>query len=195
MIAHKFLLAASLCATTALAQSSGIQPENMDRSVKPGDNFYLFANGAWMKRTEIPADRTSVGSFTIVADKTDAQMKAIFSDLVAHPAAPGTEQRMVADLYASFMNTEAIEKNGLASIKPELAAIDAITTRTQLATALGSTLRADVDPLNNTNFHTQNLFGIWVAPGFNDPGKNAPTFSPEAPPCPDATTTSPTPST
>ena len=66
------------------------------------------------------------------------------------------------------------------------------TTHAELARALGLTLRADVDALNNTIFHTANIFGLWVAPGFNDPDHYAPICCRAASNCPTATTTSPT---
>jgi endothelin-converting enzyme/putative endopeptidase len=66
------------------------------------------------------------------------------------------------------MNENAIEARGLAPLKPHLASIAAIKNKQQLAHVLGETLRADVDALNNTNFHTPNLFGFWTAPGFSD---------------------------
>ncbi|MDE1162751.1 MAG: M13 family metallopeptidase [Acidobacteriaceae bacterium] len=165
----------ALTASAALAQD-GIKVNDIDHGVKPGDDFYLFANGNWQARTEIPADRTSVGSFTIVADKTDKQLKTIFEQLASSQPAPGTDARRVADLYASFMDEASIEQNGKNSpaVKERLAAIAAVHDRNSLATMLGRMLRADVDPLNNTNFHTANLFGIWVAPGFNDSEHYAP---------------------
>src|SRR5438270_5413461 len=72
------------------------------------------------------------------------------------------------------MEESGIESKGLAPLKPHLQAIAAIKDKKQLARVLGEGLRADVDPLNNTNFHTENLFGIWVAPGFNDPDRYTP---------------------
>ena len=66
------------------------------------------------------------------------------------------------------MDEAGIEAKGLTPLKPHLDAIAAIKDKHELAHALGETLRADVDALNNTNFHTPNLFGLWVAPGFND---------------------------
>jgi endothelin-converting enzyme/putative endopeptidase len=66
------------------------------------------------------------------------------------------------------MNEQAIEAKGLAPLQPHLKAISDIKDKHQLARALGETLRTDVDPLNNTNFHCANLFGLWVAPGFHD---------------------------
>jgi endothelin-converting enzyme/putative endopeptidase len=180
-MAHRFSLIQpfvfAACLTTSLAfaqQSTGVQLQDIDHAVRPGDDFYLYANGEWQKRTEIPADRTGVGAFTIVGDKTDAQLKEIFADLAKNPGAPGSDTHKVADLYASYIDEAAIERNGLANFKPKFAAIESIKTRAELAHALGLSLRADTDALNNTNFHTQNLFGLWVAPGFNDPDHYAP---------------------
>ena len=66
------------------------------------------------------------------------------------------------------MDEAGIEAKGLAPLRPHLKSIAAIHNKRELARALGETLRADVDAFNNTNFHTSNLFGLWVAPGFND---------------------------
>ena len=84
------------------------------------------------------------------------------------------DERKIVDLYHSYMDESAIESHGLAALKPHLAEIAAIHNPRELAHALGLTLRADVDALNNTNFHTANLFGLWVAPSFNDPEHYAP---------------------
>src|SRR5205823_9289568 len=82
-------------------------------------------------------------------------------------AATGTGTRKIADLYNAYMDESGIEAKGLSPLKSHLAAIAAIHDKKGLARALGESLRADVDPLNNTNFHTANLFGLWVAPDFN----------------------------
>jgi len=152
----------------------GFNPASIDRSVKPGDNFFLYANGEWIKNTELPADRASIGSFSIIADRTDKQVAGIIADAAKANAAEDTDTRRIADLYASFMDTATIDGRGLAPIKPELDHIAAIKTQRDLARVLGLTLRADVDALNATNYHTANLFGLWVAPGFNDPDHYAP---------------------
>src|SRR3984893_14616736 len=82
------------------------------------------------------------------------------------PAGPNA--RRIAGLYNSYMDEAAIEAKGLAPLRPQLDAIAAIHDKRELARALGESLRADVDALNNTNFYTPNLFGLWVAPGFNE---------------------------
>ncbi len=158
----------------AMAQSHGVNPANLDQSVAPGDNFYQYANGKYLDRTEIPGDRSSVSGFSALADIVNKRVAGIIQQAVDAKAAPGTEKRKIADLYASYMNESAIDANGMAALKTHLAEIAAVHTQRELATALGKTLRADVDPLNNTNYHTANIFGLWVAPGFNDPDHYAP---------------------
>jgi putative endopeptidase len=88
-----------------------------------------------------------------------------------HPA-QASNDRKIADYYAAFMDEAAIEKNGLAPLKPELDRIAAIRTRDDLARVLGSELRADVDPINATNFQTENLFGLFVTQALEDPSHN-----------------------
>jgi putative endopeptidase len=163
------LLALAAFAQEATApETHGIVVANLDRSVKPGDDFYRFANGDWVKRTEIPPDRAGVDVFTKLADLSNKRTKDLIEEIAKSNAPAGSGERKVADLFNSYMNEAAIEAKGMAPLKPHLDAIAAIRDKKQLARALGETLRADVDALNNTNYHTANLFGLWVAPGFSD---------------------------
>ena len=149
-------------------ETHGIVIANMDRSVKPGDDFYLFANGEWIKRTEIPPDRSRIGVFTKLDQLSSKRTAALIEEAAKAKGAAGSGTRKIADLYNSYMDEAGIEAKGLTPLKPHLEAIVAIKDKRELARALGESLRADVDALNNTNFHTANLFGLWVAPGFND---------------------------
>ena len=79
---------------------------------------------------------------------------------------------MVANYYSAFMNEKAIESSGTGPLKPLLARLDAIKDKAALTRALGESMRANVDPLNNTNFYTENLFGLWVAQGLSDSTRN-----------------------
>jgi len=153
---------------TEAQETHGVVLSNIDRSVKPGDDFYEFANGEWIKRTQIPPDRAGVDVFTKLADLSNKRTADLIQEISKSNAPAGSALRKVADLYNSYMDEAGIETRGLAPLKPHLDAIAAIKDRKQLARALGQTLRADVDALNNTNYHTPNLFGLWVAPGFND---------------------------
>ena len=146
----------------------GITVANMDRSVKPGDDFYRFANGEWIRRTEIPPDRAGVNVFTKLGDLSNQRTKDLIEELAKSKAPAGSGERKVADLFNSYMDEAGIEAKELTPLRPHLDAIAAIHNKKELAYAFGQTLRADVDALNNTNFHTPNLFGLWVAPGFQD---------------------------
>ena len=149
-------------------ETHGIDVANMDRSVKPGDNFHLYCNGDWIKRTEIPPDRSRLSVFATLADVSDTRTAALVEEAAKNGGPAGSSARKIAVLYSSYMDEGVIEAKGLAPLQPHLKAIAAIRNKKELAAALGETLRADVDALNNTNFHTPHLFGLWVAPGFND---------------------------
>jgi putative endopeptidase len=168
-----FLLFAALNGGTQDAPATqpdqhGISVANMDRTVKPGDNFYEYANGEWIKRTEIPPDRGSVGVFSKLADLSNKRTAGLIEELAKSNPPAGSGARKVADLFTSYMDENGIEAKALEPVRPHLDALNAIHDKHELARALGESLRADVDALNNTNFHTANLFGLWVAPGFND---------------------------
>jgi putative endopeptidase len=166
------------CALTISAfaqmQDTGISIPNMDPAVRPGDNFYLYANGGYIARTKLPADRAAMGVFNTLLDLSFKQVASIIDDATKANAPAGSEERKIADLYKSYMDEAAIESHGMAALKPHLAEIAAIHNQRELAHAFGLTLRADVDALNFSNFHTANIFGLWVAPSFNDPDHYAP---------------------
>ncbi len=165
------LAASLLCLLpiAALAQEThGIVIANMDTAIKPGDDFYHYANGNWIKRTEIPADRGGIGVFSSLEDLSNKRTADLIEEAAKSSAPPGSGQRKIADLYNSYMDEAGIEAKGITPLRPHLDAIAAIKDKTDLAHVLGEGLRADVDALNNTHYHTSNLFGLWVAPGFND---------------------------
>jgi len=155
-------------ADAATPQVHGINPANMDTSVNPGDDFFRYANGAWLKRTEIPPDRAGVGVFTPLADLSNKRTAGIIEDAAKEESPAGSEARKIADLYHSYMDEPGIEKKGLAPIQAQLRKFAAIRNKRELARVFGENLRADVDPMNNTNYHTMHLFGMWVGPGFED---------------------------
>ncbi|HEX7701319.1 MAG TPA: M13 family metallopeptidase, partial [Kofleriaceae bacterium] len=139
------------------------------RSVAPGDDFYAFANGGWLKSHEIAADRVVIGTGQTVFDETQRRTAELIK--TADTAAPGTEARKIGDLYASYMDEAAIEAKGIAPLAPILEQLTAVTDEKSLARALGSSLRADVDVLNATNYSTANIFGLWIAQDLDEPSR------------------------
>jgi putative endopeptidase len=152
---------------------SGLDVAGVDKAVKPGDDFFAYANGAWDKTAEIPADRSSYGLGAQMVEITDKRVADIIQNLGKGGQPLTAEQKKIADYYAAYMDEAAIEARGLKPIEGELKAIEAIKTRKDLAKALGRTLRADVDVLNATNYYTQNLFGLWVAADLDHPKRYA----------------------
>ncbi|HET7755660.1 MAG TPA: M13 family metallopeptidase [Steroidobacteraceae bacterium] len=160
-------------AAASVPAGHGIDLAAIDRAVRPGDDFFRYANGTWLQQTRIPPDRSVYGTFAILTELNTKRTVALIRDAAASAPA-GSDARRVGDYYASFMDEARIEKLGLKPLEPELARIDAIESRRQLAQALGATLRTDVDVLNNTSLHTENLFGLWVAQDLDDPAHYSP---------------------
>ena len=140
----------------------GIDPAWLDKTVKPGDDFYAFANGSWMKSAEIPADRSSIGGFTIADQQTERQLGDLIGKIRSSSAGAASEEGKLRDFYNAYLDTAKIDTLGMAPIKADLDRFAAISDVSALSRALGEQLRADVDPLNATNFRTENLFGVFV---------------------------------
>ncbi|MFE8598768.1 M13 family metallopeptidase [Archangium violaceum] len=153
--------------------SFGVDTAGMNTAVAPGDNFYRYVNGTWLEKTEIPADRSSYGMFTKLAEEASRRTRSLIEEAASANAPAGSEVRKLGDLFASFMDEAGIEAKGLAPLQPELERIAAITTRKELSAALGDTLRADVDALNTADVTTDRLLGLWVTEDLNDPSRYA----------------------
>jgi putative endopeptidase len=115
----------------------GFDLAGMDRSVKPGDNFFDFANGNWARTTEIPLDRSSWGGFGVLVDLSDQRTRTIIEEAARSNGAPGSNARKVGDFFASFMDEAAIEGKGTAPLKPFLDKVAAIRNASDLARAFG----------------------------------------------------------
>ena len=152
----------------------GIDLPGMDRSVLPGDDFFRYANGTWMKTTEIPADRAAYGAAEIVNELTTTRTADLIKEAAGQDASAGSEARKVGDYYASYMDEAGIEAKGLRPLQPTLDRITAIADRKGLSRYLGGTLRADVDGINATDLYTDNVLGLWVAQDMNDPSRYLP---------------------
>jgi predicted metalloendopeptidase len=167
---------APVLAATAPASSTapaGLDLAARDLSVRPGDDFYGYANGTWLRTAQIPADRSGWGNGAELVELTNQRLAQLIQQVAAKGGAD-PDARKIADYYATFMDESTIERKGLQPLKPELDRIAAIRNAQQLAHALGETLRADVDVLNNTRMHTPNLFGLWVAQDLDEPTQYSP---------------------
>jgi putative endopeptidase len=119
--------------------SWGVDLSSMDRSVKPGDNFFLYVNGTWLKTAAIPADRTSTGSFQDLQIRSEQRMKTIVGELEAKPADQlDAEGKQLRDLYDAYVDTSAIDAAGLKPAEKDLKSFAHIKSLDGVAMAMGA---------------------------------------------------------
>jgi predicted metalloendopeptidase len=107
-------------ATPAEGTGIGINTAWMDTSVKPGDDFYAYADGGWMKSTPIPADRSGVTASYLSFLQTEKQQQELLAAINKSNPAAGSNDAKIKDYYAAYMNTAAIDAAGLTPLKPDL---------------------------------------------------------------------------
>ena len=127
---------------TDSVSASGINQGELDAEVRPQDDLFRHVNGKWIARTEIPADKARWGSFTLLAEEAEKAVRDII--LESQSAEPGTQERKVGDLFASFLDEERIEALGATPLTADLAAVDAVTSISELLSTLGRLERAGV---------------------------------------------------
>ena len=134
----------------------GLDTTAMDLSVKPGDDFYDYANGAWQKKAVIPPERTGAGSFDDLQITSENRMKAIVADLEAKPQVKG-EEKQLKDLYDAFTDTKQIEANGLKPFRKDIDYLTGLKTHEDVARAMGAVDR-----------ETDSLFADGIIPNPKD---------------------------
>ena len=131
------VLAIAVVGTTQPTPRSGLDLTAFDRSVRPQDDLYRFANGGWNDHVEIPPERIYVDAFTEIGDKTEIDLREIIEGVAANHGKSGSTTRQIADLYASIMDEARLEQLGITTIEPELRKVDAIRTPKDLAAEAG----------------------------------------------------------
>jgi len=160
------------------ALTSGIDQANMDKNVRPQDNFYRYINGGWMNSHEIPSDKTAIGSFYDLRDKADDDVKAIIEELAAtENLKTGSDEQKVADLFRSYMDSEKRNTDGIAPIQSILSAINNLKNKDDLAKFFGTystagistplALYISIDAKNSSSY----AIHIWQS-GLNLPDKD-----------------------
>lgn len=151
------LIASAVIASTLLLnactkkaeQSSfkGIDPANIDTTVRPQDDFYHYANGMWIKNNPIPGSEVRWGAFNVLQDNTYKKLKGILEESAAANAKKGTNEQKVGDFYATAMDSANIEKQGIAVINDELALINGIKTKEDVLTVAAKMQRMALAPM------------------------------------------------
>lgn len=142
-----FLLAGVCSQTTLTAQTKssqtvqkdyGLDISLMDKSVRPQDDFYNYVSGSWMKTAQIPSDKPTWGSFNKLAEDTDNNSMTILNSLLKDKFAEGSEGKKIQDLYATYMNMDKRNADGIKPIQENIKKIDAIKNLTDLQNYLTS---------------------------------------------------------
>ena len=128
---------------SAAPLASGIDRSAIDARVRPQDDFYLHANGAWLKRATFAADKAYIGPGERMYDLTQSQLLALLKSAQAH--ADDAEAKKLGDFYASFMDEAAVNRLGAKPLSAELAAIDAVNERAQLSAMFARLAQIGVD--------------------------------------------------
>lgn len=117
--------------------SFGIDLTAMDKTVKPGDDFFMYVNGSWYDSYELPDDKTSYGAFNRLGEISQERVRSIIEDVQSTGGEPGSPEQMISDLYNSFMDTEALNAKGIDPLRPTLSMISQIDSLDDLTTAFG----------------------------------------------------------
>ena len=156
------------CATinaqeTSVMQEPGINVSNMDKNVKPSDNFFRFVNGSWLDKTEIPADKTTWGSFNELRQKTDNDALEILAEASKNPKyKSNTDQGKAINLYKTIMDTVGRNKKGLSPLKPYLDKINSVNNTKDL-----QALMIEMDPIGGVGF-----FGVGIGSDAKNSNRN-----------------------
>lgn len=129
----------------------GYPLDAFDRSTRPQDDLYQFANGGWLAATEIPGDRSGVGFSQGMRDRNDERIKSVIAELQGAALEAGSEAQKIRDLHASYMAIDAVNAAGMGPVEPMLARIDALASHEDVAAAM-----------MDGSFGARALFGIFI---------------------------------
>ena len=152
MLAYSFLLSCnSGTPKSGTAQTTFFDKSGMDSSGTPGNNFFQYANGSWMKNTPIPDDQSGTGSFFTLSENNIKKLKGILEESSKTDNKKGSLEQKVGDYFISGMDTIGINKLGAAPVTPMLANIDAIKSTSDIVNLLSKLSRTEEDGLLGVN--------------------------------------------
>jgi putative endopeptidase len=145
------------------APVSGIDLTAMDTAVRPGDDFFAYVNGGWVKSAEMPADKSRYGVFDVLRDESQEAVKAIIEESATGDFPKGSDEQKVGDLYKSFLDWETRDARGVEPLQAELDRIEAIDSYDDLAVYFAEVVKRDLDA----------PFGVGQLPDPKDPQRYA----------------------
>ena len=165
-------------AAQAVTLKSGIEIANMDKTIRPQDDFYRYVNGTWLDKTVIPEDKSSYGAFTALADKSRKDVKAIIEETAELGSAEeGSDAQKVGDLYRSYMDIEKLNSLGASPLQPEFDKIDALKNHDDLSVYFAESQKLGTDApfgffVNNDSKNPTSYISYFTQSGLGLPDKN-----------------------
>ena len=167
MLATMMLTASAQTQNNASQMQSGISLDNLDKSLRPADDFFGYACGGWMKNNPLPAAYSRYGSFERLAEDNTKRINGILKELLENSYAQGTVEQKLSDLYKLAMDSARREQMGLEPVMPELKKIEAAKTKQQLFD-----IQMEMAPYGESEFFfaefsadarnaSQNILNIW----------------------------------
>lgn len=153
--------------TAVVKKRSGIALENIDHATRPQDDFFRYANGAWMDKTEIPPDEVRYGSWTEVRERNEERLKSVLEEAAATDSEPGSDLQKIGDFYTSYMDEARADELGLEALREELGHIEAASTHDDLIPLFGRNMWLDLGaPFDyyvdrDRGDTSRNLFYLW----------------------------------
>ncbi|MBN9174734.1 MAG: peptidase M13 [Microbacterium sp.] len=141
---------------------SGLELSSLSAEIRPQDDLFRHVNGEWIDTTDIPEDKARWGSFHLIAEQAEKDVRAIVEE--SQDAEPGTETRKIGDLYTSFLDTERIDALGAGPLADQLAVVDGIDSVPAFLTAVGGLERDGVG----------GIVDLYVEPDPGDPQRYVP---------------------
>ncbi|MEO8334542.1 MAG: M13 family metallopeptidase [bacterium] len=157
--------AAMACAQAPVGRNGTSLESTVDTSIKPGDDFFAYANGSWLRKTTIPAGKDRWGARNELDDITRPRIAQLLAD--ANSAPLGSTARKVADFHAALLNESGIQAKGLAPLKPLLDSINRVQDKLALIRLLAHEMRNDVDPLNWAVYRSASVLGLSIEPSIH----------------------------
>ena len=142
--------------------SFGIDMSYQDTETKPGDDFFRYANGGWLDTFELPASRSSYGSFTVLSDRSDQRVRGIIEDLSQTEPPQGSMEQKISDYYLSYMDIDTLNDRGIGPLQDGLSRLREIDSRDELVTAFG---RSFIE-------NTATPFGFYVGADRSNPDRH-----------------------
>lgn len=161
---------------TPILGTFGIATENMDTSVNPGDDFFRYVNGTWLKEKEIPADRSRYGAFSLLADQAEERVRTIIED-AAKAENPSADEKRIGDFYNAYLNTDKIEADGIDPLRQDIRRIRLAKTHEDIVKLMSDPslgLSAPVSPSIYIDAKKNDEYIVYISQsGLGLPNRNA----------------------